>query len=76
MRDRILNSEKNRRVRQTIFDEEAPAVWSEATRLVLEKAARPQRAEPRATRARQTIFDEEAPAVWSEATRKEENLIG
>jgi YidC/Oxa1 family membrane protein insertase len=40
-----------------------------------EEAARPERAEPRATGARQVIFDTEAPAVWSEATRKEDTSL-
>jgi hypothetical protein len=75
MRDRILNTREVSQSTAEFFDGNAPAVWSEATRLILEKPARPERAEPRAPGARQSIFGNEAPAVWSEATGKED-LIG
>jgi YidC/Oxa1 family membrane protein insertase len=41
----------------------------------MKTAARPERAEPRATGARRSVFDGKAPAVWGEATRKEDTSL-
>ncbi len=76
MRDRILNSRERIAEHDGLFfSDKAPAVWSEATGLVLERR-RGQSEPSREPQAHDRVFlANEAPAVWSEATGKKETKL-